>query len=313
MNSPSYVFTSRPSTSTPASLAGVEVAFVGGSVDERGSTTFDVLKNASTTLSAFRFDANNQKIYLDEHEINRERLVAHMSNKKRILLDVTTLGLGEILHILIAAKQGGHQAVEFLYAEPGEYTPDSGNGADDPQRREFKLTKNCSFKAVLGFAQGYQPNMNAVHVFFLGFEPGRIRNAFESLDDFDPKRYRIQIILGVPAFQTGWESNAIRPHLNVLEERDISEHSISYCQANSIRESYLTLWDLYRQLGDDRGCFYVSPLGTKPQAVGAALFLLETKGVDPTTSLFYDHPERVSNRSSNIATWHHVTVCLEVR
>ncbi len=310
MNSPSYIFTSRPSITAPESLTGVGVAFVGGSVDDRGAATIDVLKKVSATLSSFRFDPNNQKIYLNEHEINRERLVAHMSNISRILLDVTTLGLGEVLHILMAARHGGHQSVEFLYAEPGEYTNDFGKSADDPQRREFKLTKNCCFQSVLGFAHEHQSNMKAAHVFFLGFEPGRIRNAFEQRDDLDPQRYRIQVVLGVPAFQAGWESNSIRPHLHILNEQNISEHSISYCQANSIRENYLTLWDLYRQLGDERGCFYVSPLGTKPQAVGAALFLLETKGNDYTTSLFYDHPERVNNRSSAIAAWHHVTVQL---
>lgn len=95
-----------------------------------------------------------------------------------------------------------------------------------------------------------------------------------------------------------------------MDELDIDDHSIVYCQANSIRETYLTLWELYRQLGDERGCFYVSPLGTKPHAVGAGLFLLETKGCEPTTSLYYDHPVRVNKRSKGYATWHHVTVKL---
>jgi hypothetical protein len=287
----------------------VDAAFVGSVVDVRGTASTSFLKGILKEVSVFRFDARNQKIYLDEREINRERLIAHIGTK-RILLDVTTLGLGEILHILMAARQGKHQAVEFLYAEPGEYTSNVGESSDDSIRRDFKLTKNCKFQSVLGFAHEYQQNMKAAHVFFLGFEPGRIRNAFEQRDDLDMDRYQIQVILGVPAFQTGWEANSIRPHLLVLEDLGISEHSISYCQANSMRESYLTLWDLYRQLGNEQGCFYVSPLGTKPQAVGAALFLLETKGCDPTTSLFYDHPERVSNRSSDIANWHHVTVQL---
>lgn len=310
MNLPSYTFTSRISLSTPEGLTGVGVAFVGESVDDRGSATIKALQEVMTTVSTLRFDASNQVIYLDGREVNRERLVAHINGKERILLDVTTLGLGEILHILMATRQGGYKSVEFLYAEPVEYTQDIVNGTDDPKRREFKLTKNCRFQSVLGFAHEYQTNMKAAHVFFLGFEPGRIRNAFEQRDDLNTDQYCIHVIIGVPAFQAGWESNTIRPHLHVLVEQDINEHAITYCQANSIRESYLTLWDLYQQLGDERRCFYVSPLGTKPHAVGTALFLLETKGSDSATSLFYDHPERVSNRSSSVAAWHHVTVCL---
>ena len=310
MNLPKYVFTSRVSSSAPESLAGVGVALVGESVDDRGSATINALKVLSTTVSKLRFDASNQGIWLDGIEVNRDRLVAHLNGFERILLDITTLGLGDILHIMMAAKQGGHQAIEFLYAEPGEYTQDIPNGTDDPQRRDFNLTKNCRFRSIHGFAHEYQTNMKASHVFFLGFEPGRLRNAFEQRDDLNTGSYGIHFVIGVPAYQTGWESDTIRPHLRVLDEQNISEQAITYCQANSIRESYLTLWDLYRQLGDERWCFYVSPLGTKPHAVGAALFLLETKGYDSTTSLFYDHPERISKRCKDVAAWHHVTVCL---
>lgn len=306
----SYVFTSRHSVAVPDNLDGVGLAFIGRPVDERGSATIRALETLVTTVSVFRFDAGSQRIYLDEKEVNRQRLIAHLEDNARILLDATTLGLGEILHILMAAKQGGHRAVEFLYAEPGEYTQITAESTADTQRREFRLTTNCRFRAVLGFAHEYQTDMKVAHVFLLGFEEGRIRNAFEQRGDIDPKRYRIHVVIGVPGFQAGWESNSIRPHLRVLEDREINEHSITYCQANSIRETYLTLWQLYRQLGDERGCFYVSPIGTKPHAVGAALFLLETKGNDPTTSLYYDHPERVSGRTSDVTTWHHVTVQL---
>ena len=97
--------------------------------------------------------------------------------------------------------------------------------------------------------------MKAAHVFMLGYESARIRNAFEQLGERNRKLYGVYAIIGVPAFQSGWEANSIRPHLHVLEELDIDEHSIVYCQANSIRETYLTLWELYRQLGDESGCF----------------------------------------------------------
>lgn len=310
MNSPSYIFTSRQSALAPPALEGVELAFVGGSVDDRGSATINALKGVATTVSRFRFDPYNQEIYLNDQITNRQRLTEHMASRGRILVDATTLGLGEILHILMATRQGRHQSIEFLYAEPGDYTRNTSENAGEPQRREFKLTTNCRFQSVLGFAHEYQPNMKAAHVFMLGYEPARIRNAVEQRDDLDRERYGIHVVIGIPAFQSGWESNSIRPHLSVLEELDINEHSISYCQANSIRETYFSLWELYRQLGDERGCFYVSPIGTKPHAVGAALFLLETKGNEPTTSLYYDHPERVSKRSSDVATWHHVKVQL---
>lgn len=305
-----YIFTSRQSNVVPSSLDGVEIAFVGESVDDRGSATTDALKNVAKTVLSLRFDANNQGTYLNGEETSRERLAHHLRDKTRILMDATTLGLGELLQILLAAGRAETMAIEFLYAEPKQYIRRTAESAIDGQLREFSLTNNCSFCSVQGFAHEYQPHMRAAHVFLLGFEPARILNAIEQRNDFDREHYRCHVVIGVPAFQAGWESNAIRPHLSVLEDLDIGENSITYCQANSIRETYLTLWDLYQQLGDERGCFYVSPLGTKPHAVGTALFLLETKGNDIPTSLYYDHPVRVPNRSSEVATWHHVQVQL---
>ncbi|XAJ89994.1 hypothetical protein V5R75_02105 [Pseudomonas sp. 4810-S13] len=303
-----YQFTSRISLDAPPSLQSVDVAFVGGGVDHRGVASISALQGFASTVYRLRFDAVNQQTYINEKPVLREAFTKIFHQQKRIVLDATTLGLGEILQVLLVAKRLRCPRVEFLYAEPARYT--RREGAVDFRMRDFSLTQNCHFQSVQGFAHEYDPSMRAAHIFLLGFEPGRIRNAIEQRGDYDPDRYRFQMVIGVPAFQTGWESNSIRPHLAVLEDLEISERSIIYCQANSIRESYLTLWDLYRQLGDERGCFFVSPLGTKPHAVGAALFLLETKGNEISTSLYYDHPERVIKRSSEIAAWHHVDVQL---
>lgn len=305
-----YIFTSTQSTNIPAALTTVDLAIVGECVDDRGSAAVLALKQAAREVASLRFDATNQKMYLDGNEILRERLAAFIRDKAKILMDTTTLGLGEILQILLAVKRENRNNIEFLYAEPGKYKRSTAENPDDRQMRDYSLTKNCRFCSVHGFAHEYQQSMKATHVFLLGFEPGRIQNAIEERGDFDLDRYRCHLIIGVPAFQTGWESNSIRPHLPVLSDLQITERSITYCQANSIRETYLTLWDLYRQLGDERGCFFVSPLGTKPHAVGAALFLIETKGYDIPTSLYYDHPERVQKRSSDVAAWHHVQVQL---
>jgi hypothetical protein len=308
MIAPSYTFASTQSNVAPQQLAGVDLAFVGGSVDDRGSATIDALKNASGVISGLRYDPDDQNIYLDGQPSKRSRLAEHMEDAKRILIDATTLGLGEILNILMAIQIRRGSMVEFLYAEPGEYTKSKPADDEEPQHRKFALTTNCRFQAIHGYAHAYQANMLARHVFFLGYESARVRNAIEQRGDIDRARYQIQVVIGVPAFQAGWEANTIRTHLHVLEDLEVADHRIAYCQANSVRESYLTLWDLYRQLGDERSCFYISPLGTKPHTVATALFLLETRGNNWTTSLYYDHPERVSNRSSGYSTWHHVTV-----
>jgi hypothetical protein len=253
---------------------------------------------------------SNQSIYLNGEIVRRVKIEELISGKKRVLLDATTLGLGEILQILIVAGNVGLKKIEFLYTEPKHYSQKNNHLSDSQSSRKFDLTRNCKFRALQGFAQEYDISQSATHIFFLGFEPGRIRNAIEQRGEIDTDRYKCHMIVGVPAFQTGWESNSIRPHLALMEELNVTENSITYCSANSIRETYLTLWQLYSELGDERHCFYVSPLGTKPHTVGTALFLFETKGNDKITSLYYDHPDRVSKRSSEIGAWHHVIVGL---
>lgn len=308
MTAPSYRFTSNQSNVAPPQLEGVDLAFVGGSVDDRGSATIDALRKTSRVVSELQYCPDDQKIKLNKQDSSRSRLSEHMGSVKRILIDATTLGLGEILNILMAVQINRRSEVEFLYAEPGEYTKSKPAHDEEPQHRKFALTTNCRFQGMQGYAHAYQSNMVAKHVFLLGYESARLRNAIEQRGDIDRNRYQIQVVIGVPAFQTGWESNTTRTHLHVLEELEVANHRVAYCQANSIRESYLTLWDLYSQMGDERSCFYISPLGTKPHAVASALFLLETKGSDWATSLYYDHPERVSNRSKGYSKWHHVAV-----
>jgi hypothetical protein len=145
-------------------------------------------------------------------------------------------------------------------------------------------------------------------VFLVGFEHGRVQNAIEQRGDVDREKYRCFAIVGLPAFQIGWESNTLINHLSAFEEMNISGASVSYCQASSIREAYIKLWELYGKIGNERSIFFVSPLGTKPHIIGAILFLLETKGEYAVTSLYYDHPVAVQDNSVESGTWHHVRV-----
>lgn len=301
-----YVFFSSQSKNAPEILNGVDVAFVGECVDERGEASIEALKNVPKVLT-LRFDASSHDLYLNSEITRRSRISNQFKTGDRILLDATTLGLGEILQVLMAALQARLDSIEFLYAEPGEYDRKISEDRATGYSRDYVLTTNRKFSSVQGFAHEYERGKRAVHAFLLGFEPGRIRSAAEERD-FEQNNYDCYAIIGVPAFRPGWEGNSVRPHLHAFDDFGFNEGSIIYCQASSIRESYLSLWDIYSRLKDERCCFFVSPLGTKPHAVGAALFLLETKGSEYPTSLYYDHPVRVPKRSRQVSKWHHIKV-----
>lgn len=295
-------------------MASIDLAFIGVQVDDRGTKSIDLLKSwlVASQIKIVTYLANENRLKIDDEYVSRAQLKTLLNHATRIILDATTLGVGEILQILLAAQLIGKSAIEFLYLEPKLYSEQDPANIIHRGKRDFQLTKNCTFRGIQGFMHEYQQGDKATHVFMLGFEPWRVQNAVEQRNVEDNlKSYKCLAVVGTPAFRAGWESNTLIPHLAFFESLDISSRSITYCQANSIRESYLALWELYKQLGNEYGCFYISPLGTKPHAIGAALFLLETKGNDYVTSLYYDHPERVSNRSIDYSAWQHVKVMLK--
>ncbi|MFA5589370.1 MAG: hypothetical protein WDA70_01440 [Lysobacteraceae bacterium] len=285
-----------------------DMALVGEAVDDRGEASIQAISQSAREMLTLRFDVLNQAFYLNGVETRFSDFRAKLHKEAVILIDGTTLGFGEILQSVRFAKSNGCRELRFLYAEPKSYSgsvPLEGHA----QAIDHRLTTNCSFSTVQGFAQEYSSSRLCSHVFMLGFEPSRLLSAIEQRQ-FSNDTRRLFAIVGVPAFQAGWEAFSIRPHLDALADIAIGENQIYYCQANSVREAYITLWSLYRELGDENGCFYVSPLGTKPHSVAAALFLVETKGADACTSLYYDHPERVKHRSKDVGQWHCVRVTL---
>ena len=305
-----YKFSSQRGKDWTSFGVSADVAFVGEAVDDRGRDSINIVGEVASDVCTVEFERDRHRLIVNGREITRERLASKVKLGSRILLDVTTLGLAEILSILLALRRAGSSLVEFLYAEPGIYNNDDGDRWQGPHGRDYRLTENRVFSSIQGFNIEHIDGDAGQHVFMLGFEPSRVQNALEQRDDIGSDRYPCHFVVGLPAFRAGWESNSVRPHLSVMERLSIHESSIHYCEASSIREAYLTLWRLYGNLKNENGCFYVSPFGTKPHSVGAALFLLETKGADVPTGLYYDHPERVVGRSRSVEAWHHVCVSL---
>ncbi len=307
MPKPRFKFYSNKYETPPACLGGCDTAFVGKAVDDRGKASIAALTASSSTICSVEFEPEDQNLRVDGINTTPERIAEQFEGKTRIVLDATTLGLGEVLHILMSIRLADSGSVEFLYAEPKSYTRNINSEESNSSQKKYDLTRNREFIAINGFNSVYKGNSEAAHVIFLGFEASRVVNALTQRD-INPENYQILPVIGVPAFQAGWELNSIKPHLSFFEDQKISQSMISYCPADSVKEAYFTLWELYERLRNRRRLFYVSPLGTKPHTIATTLFLLETKGDIWTTSLYYDHPQRVDERSTGQSTWHHVKV-----
>jgi hypothetical protein len=305
----------RPLTFSSASFAGspsaaatpeCDVLFVGEAVDDRGSVALGAFQQRAKKVVQLGYES--QKLLVDGQESSLRDLKTILGKSKRVIFEATTLGMAEVLRGLQAVKELGLDEVQFLYVEPRFYNKVEPliDGVLSP--REFELTQNNRFVSLQGFAQEFAEEQISHHVCFLGYESSRIQQAFEQRGEYSEKTYHRFFIVGIPAFAPGWETNVLANHAQILKRMNLSGNAIKYCAANSIREAYLLLGELYRSIATETSVFWVSPLGTKPHTIAAALFLLETKGNSQSTSLFYDHPKRTSKRSGDVARYHLVGV-----
>jgi len=291
---------------TQAQLPACELLFQGTDiVDDRGAAVTALLASSAGTVVKLEYVPGSSQLLVGG-KVNGKRLLQDMiKGVRNIRIEATTLGMAEIIRVLQAADEEGLNYVDIVYVEPESYAHQGPVFSESGllPHRDFSLTSNHQFKGLTGFSHEYQESTRAHHVFF-GFEPWRVEHAFEQRDNPDPKIYTRTAVIGVPAFTPGWENNVFASHTETLQTKGFTAGDIRYCCANSAREAYLLLWDLWHMKGDGEQVFFVSPLGTKPHTIGAALFLLETRGQDATTALYYDHPKRNSNRSKRVRKWH---------
>lgn len=284
-------------------FSNFDCIFYGDSVDERGNNLNQFIESIAH-LKKFKISQDNTSLSIitNGENIDKKRLAESIKEYDYIIIDSTTLGLAEIIFIILSLQLCKKSNVYFLYAEPKIYK--RSVDLNSPSLVTFELTHNCVFQGIKGITLQYDSGDKACHIFMLGFEAGRLQNAIEQRNDIEEDYYEKYFVIGVPAFQHGWETDTLYPHLSILDELNIHENKIIYSQANSIYASYVSLWDLYEKLGHEDKIFFVSPLGTKPHSIGAALFLAETKGYDNPTSIFYDHPSRNNKRSEAINQLH---------
>ena len=83
-----------------------------------------------------------------------------------------------------------------------------------------------------------------------------------------------------------------------FEDNNISG-GIHFCGAENPPPQWMFLAK-FTQGGETGERMFVAPIGTKPNGIGAALFV----STHPDVRVLYDHPKRKTGRSSKVARWH---------
>lgn len=278
-----------------------DVAFYGqDDLDDRSRHSAALSRAAAQRSFQVRYDPANCTLTVGGDKVMRVDCLEDLFRDFRaqsILLDATTLEFPELLYVLSAYRmQIQRPRCGFFYVEPEGYKQ-RDPGASIVPGNVFDLSSGFRSKSLLPRFSRMLSDSNRAHlVAFLGFEGDRLMRV---LDDDDGHFYQqVSIVFGIPPFQPSWDLHALMANSSLLERQNTA---VMYCGANNPRAAYKLLQDAHAGIAGGRtNRLLVAPFGTKPMALGAALYCIDNEILSP----IYDHPVRKPNRTYGIHRRH---------
>ena len=272
------------------------IFFYGDTLDNRSQSILDFFSDKIENKKKVVYDEENFKIHIDDNIYRNIELGKDYIKKLSYdlyYLDATSLGFAELLLILHNLNTfHKNKKIKIIYAEPKEYK----KGKNKEFQDEFDLTTTSGkFQKIPPYSLLIDSNSSqkAILVSFLGFENNRLGRIMESDDG---ARYEKYIpILALPAFEAGWENISLRRHYEEL--KDIN--TIKFSPANNPYEMNQVLELIYKNERYNKN-LVLAPIGTKPHALGAMIFLINKQEEGITIGLTYDFPKKKENRTDGI-------------
>lgn len=209
-----------------------------------------------------------------------------------VLLDISGLP-HHIWAPLLKAAIDRSITISVLYAEPDSYkehpSPSSAS--------YFDLSATFEGLAPLpGFANLSDPpdEEKCLFVALLGFEGNRPSSLIHQVDPTP----RVIPVIGVPGFQIEYPNFTVSCNRDFLYEYD-AFNEIRLARASCPFEIVRELRELHCDYPEHY--LYIAPVGTKPHALGAILYALESPEM---TEIMFDHPVRKPGRTAGIGVVH---------
>ncbi|MFI4912882.1 MAG: hypothetical protein ACIAQZ_14560 [Sedimentisphaeraceae bacterium JB056] len=280
-------------------FSGWDHAISGVSVDDRGRSAIKFCEDKCVNTHKLEYCPNSLRIFFDDKTYcaeDIEELIEGLGEGS-ILLETTTLGFVEIFLACRAIKGMSRKKTTLLYMEPQDYTKDP-HKRYVLSKRDFELSDEIKgFVGIPYATYMLRKGISTKALFLLGYEGDRLRQAFESLE-IQPSM--CSFVYGVPAFHPGWEMNSFANSVSILQEKNAGRN-ILYSGAQNPKVAYNVIEKIYKSCDpSNRERLLISPIGTKPHAIGAALFACEHEDV----ALVYDFPSKKTGRSSKTSKWH---------
>lgn len=207
-----------------------------------------------------------------------------------VVLDITGLSHTAWATLLRGALEGGCDVL-VTYAEPREYSR-----SDAPTEGQiFDLSeKIAGIRPIPGFAYLGEGPDRRVCVPLLGFEGTRFLHLVSVLQ---PAAERVIPVIGVPGFRMEYPFHSYRGNKIPLLQTEAWKEC-RFAAANCPFSALYVLEDIQESL-DPLLTMAVSPIGTKPHALGAMLFYMTSKH---PVEIVYDHPVRKRRRTTGATT-----------
>jgi len=279
------------------SFKGCDVAIVGKPIDDRGFAAVDFLRSNANDIVFMEYNADEFEIDFNGKRFGVDELDKYFSRLqgKTVYLEATTLGFVEIFLSCRVLQHLGFRKTTLFYVEPQRYS--KFKRYELLHKRDFDLSDEFpGYQAIPGATCMLSDRSVQIGVFFLGYEERRLDRALEDYQMIQPSK--CCVVFGVPAFKPGWEMDAFTNNIRVIRDKNI-RGGILYCGAENPAAVVDLLEEIYCSLRPNERMF-VSPIGTKPNGIGSAIFV----SMHPDVGILYDHPIRKKGRSEQVSKWH---------
>lgn len=252
-------------------------------------------------ICGYAFEAGTFKpIKIDIVEYTRDNDSDFIQDyiQKSILIDMTTFDVPSLAYFinLISRKIAKYS---ICYLEPSGYKRSELNAENDIY---YLSDDGNGLNYVVPFTP---PISNNVRDYFisLGYETYRLGGFLQSEEI--TLNANINVSIGIPAFNLGWENNTIQSNYIFLQqiEKNLKIHTTP---ADDAIQIFLSLTKVMRTINSEKtlnNIMVLVPLGTKPQALGMIWFAVQHKQ-DRKVAILYDYVKKINNRTQGIKKIH---------
>lgn len=291
------------------------ICFHGEVLDDRGEKALSL--NEHNELYQFKYNDEEFTININDITYTYDSYLDFFKNisNSSIVIESTTLNVIDILFILKAIKHIPKIInIIILYIEPYEY---NFKKSTLMEYDDFNLSSKLKdFPPVPGFTiytrpydededEGEDEKDNTELIAFLGFERARLGQIFNADDGGTYSKFTP--IIPLPGFRPGWENRTLNSHLKFFSS-SYNFDKLLYVSANNPFQAY----NILEEYSKTRKKFRVAPIGTKPNAIGCAIFLLNNDiNNNIESGVLFDFPVKIHKRSSGIGKIHIYNLCKE--